>query len=216
MKQTLAPWKKNYDKPKQHIKKQRHHSADKGHIVKAMVFPVVMYGCKSWTIRKAECWRINAFKLWCWRILLRVPWIAGRSNPSILKEINPECSLEGLMLKLKPQNFGHLVWTADSLENTLMLGKNEGRKTRRQQRIHGWMASLTQWTGVWANSGRYWRTGKPGVPQSMGSQRVGNDWVTEHHRHHQQMGYLDSTWQLSSLHLIWTVESDLCFSITFL
>ena len=126
MKQTLAPWKKNYDKPRQHIKKQRHHSANKGHIVKAMVFPVVMYGCKSWTIRKAECWRINAFKLWCWRIHLRVPWIAGRSNQSILKEINPEYSLEGLMLKLKLQYFGHLIQRPNSLEKILMLGKIEG------------------------------------------------------------------------------------------
>ena len=109
MKQTLAPWKKNYDKPRQHIKKQRHHSANKGHIVKAMVFPVVMYGCESWTIKKVECRRIDAFELWCWRRLLRVPWTAKRSNQSILKEISPEYSLEGLMLKLKCQYVGHLM-----------------------------------------------------------------------------------------------------------
>ena len=100
------------------------------HIVKAMVFPVVMYGCESWTIKKAECLRIDAFELWCWRRLLRVLWEARRSNQSILKEINPECSLEGLMLKLKSQKFGHLMRRANSLEKTLMLGKTEGRRKR--------------------------------------------------------------------------------------
>ena len=100
----------------------------KVHIVKAMVFPVVMYGCEIWAIKKAECWRLDAFELWCWRRLLRVPWTAGRSNQSILKEINPEYSLEGLMLKL--QYFGHLVPRAKSLEMTLMLGKIEGRRRR--------------------------------------------------------------------------------------
>ena len=99
-------------------------------LVKAMVFPVVMYGCKSWTIKKAECWRIDAFELWCWRRLLRVPWTARRSNQSILKDISPECSLEGLMLKLKLQYFGHLMWRTDSFEKTLMLGKIEGRRRR--------------------------------------------------------------------------------------
>ena len=99
----------------------------KVHIVKAMVFPVVMYGCESWTIRKAECWRINSFKMWCWRRLLRVPWAARRSNQSILKEINPEYSSEGLMLKLKLQYFGHLMQRADLLRKTLMLGKTEGK-----------------------------------------------------------------------------------------
>ena len=99
-------------------------------LVKAMVFPVVMYGCKSWTIKNAEHQRINAFELWCWRRLLRVPWTARRSNQSILKEINPGCSLEGLMLKLKLQYFGHLMQRADSLEKTLMLGQIEGRRRR--------------------------------------------------------------------------------------
>jgi len=102
----------------------------KVHLVKAMLFPVVMYGCESWTIKKAECRRIDAFELWCWRRLLRVPWTARRSNQSILKEISPEVSLEGLMLKLKLQYFGHLMQRADSLEKTLMLGKIEGRKKR--------------------------------------------------------------------------------------
>ena len=107
----------------------------KVYLVKAMVFPVVMYGCDSWTIKKAESWRIDVFKLWSWRSLLRVPWTARRSNQSMLKEINPEYSLEGLMLKLKLQYFGHLMWRADSLEKTLMLGKTEGRKRREWQRM---------------------------------------------------------------------------------
>ena len=104
-------------------------------IVKAMVFPVIMYGCESWTIKKAECQRIDAFKLWCWRRLIRVPWAARRSNQSILKEINPEYSLEGLMLKLKLQYFGHLMQRADLLEKTLMLGKVEGRRRRGHRRM---------------------------------------------------------------------------------
>ena len=105
------------------------------HLVKAIVFPVVMYGCKSWTVRKADRRRIDAFELWCWRRLLRVPWTAKRSNQSILKEISPGCLLEGLMLKLKLQYFGHLMWRADLLEMTLMLGKVEGRRRREWQRL---------------------------------------------------------------------------------
>ena len=107
----------------------------KVHLVKAMVFPVVMYGCESWTVKKAEHRRIDAFELWCWRRLLRVPWTAGRSNPSILKEISPGCSPEGLMLKLKLHYFGHLMGRADSLEKTLMLGKIEGGRRRGRQRM---------------------------------------------------------------------------------
>ena len=107
----------------------------KVHLVKSMVFPVVMYGCESWTIKKAECQRIYAFKLWRWRRLLRVPWTPRRSNQSILKEISPGCSLEGLMLKLKLQYFGHLMWRTDSLEKTLILGKTEGRRRRGWQRM---------------------------------------------------------------------------------
>ena len=114
----------------------------KVHLVKAMVFPVVMYGCESWTVRKAECRRIDAFELWCWRRLLRVPWTARRSNQSILKEISPRCSLEGLMLKLKPQYFGHLMQRTDSLEKTLMLGKIEGRRRRGRQRMR-WLDGIT-------------------------------------------------------------------------
>ena len=114
----------------------------KVHLVKALVFPVVMYGCESWTIKKAECWRIDAFELWCWRRLLRVPWTARRSHQSILKEISPEYSLERLMLKLKLQYFGHLMWRADSLEKTLMLGKTEGRRRRGRQRVR-WLDGIT-------------------------------------------------------------------------
>ena len=110
-------------------------------LVKAIAFPLVMYGCESWTIKKAECWRIGAFELWCWRRLLRVPWIARRSNQSILKEISPRCSLEGLMLKLKFQYFGHLMGRVDSFEKTLMLGKIEGRKKRGWQRMR-WLDSI--------------------------------------------------------------------------
>ena len=111
-------------------------------LVKAVVFPVVMYGCESWTIKRAECQRIDGFELWCWRRLLRVPWTARRSNQSILKEISPGCSLEGLMLKLKLQYFGHLRQRADSFEKTLMLGKIEGRRRRGRQRMR-WLDGIT-------------------------------------------------------------------------
>ena len=114
----------------------------KVHLVKATVFPVVMYGCESWTVKNAECWRIDAFELWCWRRLLRVPWAARRSNQSILKEISPGCSLEGLMLKLKLQYFGHLMKTADLFEKTLILGKVEGRRRRGWQRMR-WLDGIT-------------------------------------------------------------------------
>ena len=122
----------------------------------------------------AEHWKTDAFELWCWRRLLRVPWTARRSNQSILKEISPECSLEGLMLNLKVQYFGHLMQRTHSFEKTLMLGKIEGGRRGRQR-----MASPTQWTWVWVNSGSWWWTGRPGMLQSMGSQRVGHDWATE-------------------------------------
>ena len=144
-------------------------------LVKAMVFPVVMCGCESWTIKKAEHQRIDAFELWCWRRLLRVPWTARRSNQSILKEISPACSLEGLMLKLKLQYFGHLMQKADSFEKTLMLGKIEGRRRRGRQRMR-WLDGITdKWTWVWVDSGSWWWTGRPGVLGFMGSQRVGHD-----------------------------------------
>ena len=123
------------------IKKQRHYFANKG-LVKAMVFPVVMYGCECWTIKKAECRRIDTFELWCWRRLLRVPWTARRSNQSILKEISPGYSLERLMLKLKLQYFGHLMQRADSFERTLMLGKIEGRRRKGRQSMR-WLDGIT-------------------------------------------------------------------------
>ena len=151
----------------------------KVHLVKAMVFPVVMYGCESWTIKKAECRRIDAFELWCWRRLLRVLWTARRSNQSILKEISSEYSLEGLMLKLKLQYFGHLMWRADSFEKTLMVERLKAGGEVDDRGWNGWMASLTQWTWVWVNYGSWWWTGRPGVLQSMGSQRVRHDWATE-------------------------------------
>ena len=152
------------------------------HLVKALVFPVVMYECESWTIRKkAERQRIAAFELWCWKRLLKVPWTARRSNQSILKEIKPEYSLEGPMLKLRLQYFGHLMRRTDSLEEIWPWcwerlraggeGDNRGWDS--------WMASLIQWTWVWVGSGSWWWTGKPGVLQSMRSQRVGHNWVTK-------------------------------------
>ena len=153
--------------------------ATRVHLVKAMVFPVVMYGCKSWATKKAEPQRIDDFELWCWRRLLKVPWTARKSNQYILKEISPEYSLEGLMLKLKLQYFGHLTQRSDSFENTLMLGKTAGRWRRGWQRMKGWMASPSQWTWVWVNSGSWWWTGRPGVLQSMGSQIVRHHWATE-------------------------------------
>ena len=121
--------------------KQRHYFATKVCLVKAMVFPVVIYGCESWIIKKAERQRIDAFELWCWSRLLRFPWTSRRSNQSILKEISPGCSLKGLMLKLKLQHFGHLMWRSDSLEKTLMLGKMEGRRRRGQQRMR-WLDGI--------------------------------------------------------------------------
>ena len=138
----LATWKKSYDCPRQHIKKQRHYLAKKGQSNQSYGFPVVMYGCESWTIKKAEHWRIDAFELRCWRRFLRVLWTARRSNHFILKDISPKYSLEELMLKVKLQYSGHLMWRTDSLEKTLMLGKIEGRRKRGQQRMR-WLDGIT-------------------------------------------------------------------------
>ena len=149
----------------------------KVHLVKAMVFPVVMYGCESWAVKKAERWRTDAFEQWFCIRLLRVPSTARRSNQSILKKISPEYSLEGRMLKLKLQYFGHLMWRTDSFEKTLILGKIEAGGEGDNRGWDGRMASPTQWTWVWVSSGRWWWTGKPGVLQSMGLQRVGHDWT---------------------------------------
>ena len=137
-----------------------------------MVFPGVMYGCESWTIKKAEPWEIDAFKLWSWWRLLRVPWTARGLNQSFLNEINHEYSLKKDWCWNKLQYFGHLMLRANSLEKTLMLGKIEVRRRWVDRGWDGWMASLTPWTWVWANSRRQWRTGKPGMLQSMGLQSV--------------------------------------------
>ena len=138
------------------------------HLVKAMVFPIVMYGCESWTIKKAECWRTDAFELWCWRRLLRVSWTARRSNQSILKEISPEYSLVGLMLKLKLQYFGHQMRRTDLLEKTLMLGKTEAGGEGDERGWDDWMASLTWQTRDRAISRHWWWTGRPGVAAVRG------------------------------------------------
>ena len=144
-----------------------------------MVFPVVMYGCESWTIKKAKCQRIDCFELWCWRRLLRVPWTARRSNQSIPKEIGPENSLEGLMSKLKLQYFDHLMRRADSFEKTLMLENVEGRRRRGRQRMQ-WLDGITDSMEMCLSELRsWWWTGRPGMLWFMESQRVGYDWVTE-------------------------------------
>ena len=148
------------------------------HLVKAMVLPVVTDGCENWTMKKAEHWRIDAFEIWCWRRHLWVPWTARRYNQSILKEVSPEYSFEGLMLKLKLQYFGQLMGRTHlkrpwGWERSKVGG--EGNDTGWD----GWMTSPTQWTWAWASSGRWWCTGKPGMLQSMGAQRVRHDWATE-------------------------------------
>ena len=187
----LAPWKKSYDQPRQHIKSKDIIVRTKVCLVKAIAFPVVMYGCECWTIKKAEHQRTDAFELQCWTRLLRVPWTARRSDQSILKEISPEFSLEQLMRKLKLQLFVHPMQRTESMEKTLMLGKIEGGRRRERRRMR-WLDSITNSTWVWVNSGSWWWTGKPGLLQSVGSWRVGHDWATE---------------------LNWTDNSDSCFSL---
>ena len=159
----LAPWKKSYDQPRQHIKKQRHYFTNKGPYSQSYVFSISHVWCESWTIKKADRQRIDAFELWYWRRLARVPWTARRSNQSIPKETSPEYSFEGLMLKLKLQYFGHQMWRPWCWERSKAGGKEEDRGW------DGWMASLTRWTWVWVNSRSWWWTGKPGTLQSMGS-----------------------------------------------
>ena len=148
-------------------------------IVKAMVFPVVMYGCESWTIKKAEHQRIDAFELWCWRRLSRVPWTARRSNQSIQKEISPEYSLEGLMLKLKLQYLASWCKELTYCKRPQCWERLKAGGEGDDRGCDGWMESSTQWSWVWVNSGSCWWTGRPGMLQSMGSQRFGHDWVTK-------------------------------------
>ena len=182
---TLAPWKKNYDQPGSHIKKQRDYFANQGPSNQSYGFSSSHVWCEIWTIRKAEHWT-DAFELWCWSRLLRVPWIARRSNQSILKEISPEYSLEGLMLNLKLQYFGHMMWRTDSLEKTLMLGNIEGGRRGDHRGWDGWMASLTWWTCVWPS---------PRVGDGQGSLACCSPWSHKD---------LDMTEHLSWTELNWT------------
>ena len=164
---------------RQHIQKQRHYFANKGPSGQGYGFSSGHVWMWEFTGKKAECRKIDAFELWCWRRLLRAPWTARRSNQSILKEISPECSLEGLMLKLKLQSFGHLMQRADSLEKTLMLGGIGAGGEGDDRGRDGWMASPTRCAWVWVNCESWWWTGRPGLLWLIGSQRVGHDRATE-------------------------------------
>ena len=184
----LAPWKESCDKPRQHIKKQRYQFSDKGPYIQSYGFSSNHVRMSNLDHKEGWHWRIDVFELWCWTRCLRVPGTVRSSNQSILKDINPEYSLEGLMLKLKLQSFGHLMRRADSLEKTLILGKIEGRRRRDYGNLirlpnrlpiirggDGWMASLIQWTWTWAKFWRWSGTGRPGVLQSIGLQS--RDWL---------------------------------------
>ena len=190
IKRRLLLWKKAMTNLDSILKSRDITLPTKLHLVKALVFPVVMCGCESWTIKKAEHRRIAAFEVWCWRRLLRVPWTAKRSSQSILKELSPEYSLKGLMLKLKLQYFGHLLWRTDSFEKTLMLGKIEGGRGRGRQRIR-WLNGITDFMiCIWVSSRSWWWTGKPGVLQSLWSQRVGHHWTTALNGTEQYLPYM--------------------------
>jgi len=152
----FAPWKKSYDQPRQHIKKQRHYFANKSPSSQSYGFSISQVWCKNWTIKEAECQRIDAFELWCWRRLLRVPWTAKRSNQSILKEISPEYSLEALMLKLKLQYFGHLMRRNDLLEKIWCCERLKVGGEGDDIGWNGWIASPTWWTWVWVSSRSWW------------------------------------------------------------
>ena len=175
----LAPWKKSYDQTRQHIKSRGITLPTKVCLVTAVVFPVVMYGCESWTVKKTNHQRTDVFELWCWRRLLRVPWTARRSSQSILKQISPEYSLEGLMVKLKFQYFGQLMRRTDSWKRPRCWERLKAGGEGDDRGWDDWMALLTQWTWVWVNSRSWWWTGRPGVLRSMGMQRVEHDWATE-------------------------------------
>ena len=181
---------KSYGKPRQHIQNQRHYFSIKVQLVKALVFPVVMYGCESRTIKKAKHKRIEAFELWCWRRLWRVPWTARRSSQSILKEISPEYSLEGVMLKLNLQYFSHLMWRTESLEKTLMVGKIEGKRRKGWQRMRG-LDDITDWMDM--SVSKLWELVMNREVLCAAVQRVRHDWATE----------LNWTW-LTCFHL-WTL-----------
>ena len=170
----LTPWKESYDQPRQHIKSRDITLPTKVRLIKAMVFPVVMYGCESWTVKKAECRRIDAFELWCWRRLLRVPSTTRRSNQSILKEISPGCTLEGLMLNWNSNMANELThWKRPWCWEGLRVEEGDDRGW------DGWMASPTRWAWVWVNSRSWWWTGRPGMLWFMVSQRIGHDWAMD-------------------------------------
>ena len=171
---SIIPCKEGYYKPRQSIKKQGHHFANKGPYSQSYNFSSSHVQCESWTIKKTEHQRIDAFELWCWRRLLRVPWTARRSNQSIIKEINPEYTLEGLMLKLKFQYFGHLMGRASSLEKTLMQGKIEGRRRRRWQRMR-WLDGITNSMDM--NSSKLWKIGKGREAWHLAVHEVTKSWT---------------------------------------
>ena len=172
-----------------------------------MVFPVVMYGCENWTIKKAECQRIDAIELWCWRRLLRVPWTARRSNQSILKETSPGCSLEGLMLKLKLHTLATWCEELTHLKRPWCWERLRAEGEGDEREWDGWMELPTQWTWVWVNSRSWWWTGRPAVLQSMGSPRVGHDWETELHC---PLSPTEGEWKFCSFVLFFLLYKYLC------